>query len=233
MSKLICMGECLIDFMPVEGDELSFQCKAGGAPSNVCAAVGKLGGEAYYLGCMARDSFGAFLLEKLKKCNVRTDYLTFTDKAGTGLAFVTLDKTGDRSFTFFRNPCADMLLEPSDVREDMFAKGDVLHYCSVDLVDCPTKEAHKKAIELAIASGAYVSFDVNLRLNIWNDTSKCLTVVREFIPTADIIKVTDEELELITNITDEKDAVKALFDMAVRAKIIIVTAGGERCYNVR
>ena len=104
MSKLICMGECLIDFMPVENDELGFSGKAGGAPTNVCAAVGKLGGEAYYLGKMAKDAFGKFLFKKLEKCNVKTNYITFTEKAGTGLAFVSLDETGDRSFTFFRNP---------------------------------------------------------------------------------------------------------------------------------
>ena len=108
---------------------------------------------------MARDNFSNFLLEKLKKCNVKTDYVSFTDKAGTGLAFVSLDKNGDRSFSFFRNPCADMLFDKDEVREEYFEKGDVLHFCSVDLVDCPTKEATKKAIDIASKKGCYVSFD--------------------------------------------------------------------------
>ena len=224
MSKLICMGECLIDFLPLDG-ELSFAGKAGGAPTNVCSSVGKLGGESYYLGMMARDNFSNFLLEKLKKCNVKTDYVSFTDKAGTGLAFVSLDKNGDRSFSFFRNPCADMLFDKDEVREEYFEKGDVLHFCSVDLVDCPTKEATKKAIDIASKKGCYVSFDVNLRLNIWNDDAKCLTVVKEFLPLCDIVKVTDEELSLITKENDLQKGVEKMFDLSKNAKLLFVTMG--------
>ena len=229
MSKLICMGEALIDFMPGK-EELSFQGKAGGAPSNVCASVGKLGGEAYYLGMMAKDSFGEFLLDKLKACNVKTDYIEFTSKAGTGLAFVTHDKHGDRSFSFYRDPCADLLLDKSSVKDDMFSQGDVLHFCSVDLVDSPTKDAHTRAIEFARKNGAYVSFDVNLRLNIWKDDEKCLRVVREYLQYADIVKVTDEELSLITNEADETKANKKLLEIAANAKLVFVTAGEKGSY---
>lgn len=224
MSKLICMGECLIDFMP-NGEGLSFVGKAGGAPANVCASVGMLGKESYYLGMMAKDNFGKFLLAKLKKCNVKTDYISFTDKAGTGLAFVSLDENGDRSFSFYRNPCADLLLKEKDVKEQYFEKGDVLHFCSVALVDSPTKQAHKKAIEIANKKGVYVSFDVNLRLNIWNDDIKCLSVVKDFLKYADIIKVTDEELRLITAEKDINCGVEKLFKSYNNAKLIFVTMG--------
>ena len=232
MSKLICMGECLIDFMP-QNTELTFTGKAGGAPTNVCASVGKLGGESYYLGCMANDNFGKFLYNKLQKCNVKTDYITFTDNAGTGLAFVTLDSTGDRSFTFYRNPSADMLLDKNLVKEEYFDKGDVLHFCSVALVDSPTKEAHKKAIEIASKKGTYISFDVNLRLNIWNDDIKCISVVKEFLQYADIVKVTDEELAIITGISDMDKAIQKLFYISINAKLIFVTMGekGARVFD--
>ena len=227
MSKLVCMGECLIDFLPSGNGVLSFDGKAGGAPANVCAAVGKLGGDAYYLGMMSRDSFGTFLLEKLRACSVKTDYVHFTDKAGTGLAFVSLDENGDRSFTFFRDPCADMLLEPDMVNGDMFEKGDVLHFCSVDLVECPTKYAHRRAIECAREAGAYVSFDVNLRLNIWRDDAGCVATVREFLAYADIVKVTDDELLLITGENDIDRGVQMIFNMAENASLVFVTKGGD------
>lgn len=237
MSKLICMGECLIDFIP-SNEELSFIGKAGGAPANVCACVGTLGADAYYLGEMSNDNFGKYLLNKLKKCHVKTDYIKTTSTCGTGLAFVTLDENNDRSFTFYRDPCADMLLDPKNVKKDFFEPGDVLHFCSVDLVDCPTKDAHKQAIKYANENGAIVSFDVNLRLNIWNDGIKCLLTVKEFLPYCDIIKVTDEELKLITRESNISNGVKKLFEISKQAKLIFVTMGEkgsisfDRCNSI-
>ena len=120
-----------------------------------------------------------------------------------------------------------MLLSPNDVKEEMFSKGDVLHFCSVDLVDCPTKEAHKKAIEIARNKGSYVSFDVNLRLNIWNDDKKCIKVVREFLEYADIVKVTDDELQLITGKDEIEDGINELFKIAKNSLLIFVTMGDK------
>lgn len=224
MSKVICMGECLIDFLPI-GDNQQFQAKAGGAPANVCASVAKLGGDAYYLGKMSTDNFGKFLLLKLQECKVKTNYIVKTSEYSTALAFVTLTADGDRSFAFYRNPSADMMLDKSEISNDIFCKGDILHFCSVGLTESPAKYAHIQAIEYATQNGALISFDVNVRLPLWSNIEDCKSAIIEFLPTADILKVTDEELQFITGVKNEGQAVKTLMSMANKAKLVFVTKG--------
>ncbi|MEG1645782.1 MAG: carbohydrate kinase [Clostridia bacterium] len=224
MNKLICIGECLIDFLPMNNDGVSYIAKAGGAPANVCASVAKLGGEAYYLGKLSTDSFGQFLLSAIKDCGVNTDFVQFCQN-NTALAMVTLDKNGDRKFAFYRENTADLLLDKAEISEDMFECGDVLHFCSVGLVESPTKYAHERAIELARAKGAKVSFDVNVRLGLWQSEELCKSAIKQFLAYADIVKVTDEELQLITEEKEEILAVSELLKMSPNAQIIFVTKG--------
>lgn len=226
MNKVICMGESLIDFMPC-GEELTYVAKAGGAPSNVCACVAKLGGRGYYLGKMSKDKFSTFLTKNMQKYGVNTDYVDYDDRYATALAFVTLDDNGDREFSFYRENTCDVMFDTSNVNENMFEDGDILHFCSLGLIPAPTKDAHKFAIECAKNKGAIISFDVNVRLGLWDSEYSCVSAIKQFLPTADIVKVTDDELMLITGIADERDAVLSLLELAKSCKILIITKGSK------
>lgn len=230
MGKLFSIGEVLIDFIPLEKgvalkDVLSFERAPGGAPANVAAAVAKYGQKSAIISKLGNDAFGDFLVEKLVETGVNTDQILRTDKANTTLAFVSLKKNGERDFSFYRNPCADLLLEADELDENSFEKGDYLHFCSVDLVESPMKYAHKKAIEIVKSKQGIVSFDPNVRLPLWGNEQDCRNAILEFLPLAHIVKISDEELEFITGITDEKEALKSLFSGDV--EVVVYTQGGK------
>ena len=199
MKTLVAIGEALIDFAPQQAgrqikDTESFMPKVGGAPANVCGAYAKLGGKAVMLTQLGADPFGDKIVEELAHSGIDTTYISRTEEANTSLAFVALLENGDREFTFFRKPGADMLYRPEQVPEEVFADAYALHFCSVSLGDYPMKQAHKKAIEKASAAGVMISFDPNLRPQLWPDQAQLKAAVTEFLPCADILKLSDEEL---------------------------------------
>lgn len=230
MGNLFSIGEILIDFIPHQKgvalkDVVSFTRVPGGAPANVAAAVAKLGGTASLITKVGQDAFGDFLLEQLTKSGVSTDKIVRTKEANTGLAFVSLREDGERDFSFYRNPSADLLLEDSEVNADWFQQGDFLHFGSVDLVESPMKGAHVKAIGAAKMRGGIISFDPNVRLPLWDDPEQCRKTILEFVPLAHIVKVSDDELEFITGITDESTAIASLFIGDV--KVVVLTKGAK------
>ncbi len=238
MKRLIAIGEALIDFMPEESgkdlkDVSGFLPKVGGAPANVCGAYVKLGGEAAMITQLGADPFGDKIEDEFLSCGIDCSYVKRTDKANTSLSFVALKEDGDREFTFYRKPGADMLMSPDDVDEQWFEDCFALHFCSVSLGDFPMKEAHEKAIEYAHKAGALISFDPNLRFALWDDHDALLRVVREFLPLAHIIKISDEELSFITGETDIKKALPVLF--TGNTGMIVYTKGslGAECYTRR
>lgn len=146
MNKLIALGEALIDFIPLNKEDslkdvTSFKRLAGGAPANVCSCVGKLEGNAVLLTKLGNDSFKDYIMDELKSANVNTNYIKTTNKANTGLAFVLLKDDGEREFSFYRNPSADMLYNIKDLPMEIFNKNDVFHFCSVSLNDSPNKKS--------------------------------------------------------------------------------------------
>ncbi len=223
MSKLLCMGECLVDFLP--DDNGGFLPKAGGAPANVCASVSKLGLGAIFLGALSDDMFGRFLREQIELAGVDTSCVV-TNCCPTALAFVQ-HIGGDRQFSFYRNGTADLMFDSSDVKEELFTSGDIFHFCSVSLVESKTKYAHQKAIESALQNGVMLSFDVNLRPMLWNDLDQMKSTVHEFLAYADIVKITDEELEFVADEQDVKSAVRNIFGYAKRAQLVFVTKGDK------
>lgn len=230
MSKLISIGEALIDFIPQEKgialkDVNTFQRVAGGAPANVCACVSQLGEEAIMLTQLGEDAFGDYIIDTLNNVNVNTTYIKRTKEAHTGLAFVSLKEDGNRDFLFYRNPSADMLLNENDIPKNIFEKGDILHFCSVDLVDAPVRKAHDKAISIAQEKECIISFDPNVRLALWENHTEYKSVINRYIDQADILKISDEELEFITGETDLKKAMNILFRGNV--KVIIYTKGPD------
>ncbi|MCM3789762.1 carbohydrate kinase [Domibacillus indicus] len=228
MAKVFCIGEALIDFIPVQKDTslknvAGFERVAGGAPMNVAIAVAKYGGEAAMITKMANDHFGEHLMDVLQEHHVDTAHIVRSDEGETGLAFVSVDKTGERSFTFYRENAADLLLKEEEIEEDWFGEGDLLHFCSVNLIHETIRETHKKAINSCRKKGGIISFDPNVRLPLWEDEESCREAIREFLPMADLIKISDEELFFITGIEEEGKAISSLF--AGNVKAVIFTKG--------
>ena len=144
MKKAVAIGELLIDFVPQHKgcalDEVQqFERVAGGAPANVATAVARLGGEAKMISQVGEDAFGTHILKILRAANVDISSVFRTDRANTALAFVSLDAAGNREFSFYRNPSADLFLDEKQITPEMFENCAVLHFCSVDLVDYPVR----------------------------------------------------------------------------------------------
>ncbi|MFT8322803.1 MAG: carbohydrate kinase [Bacillus sp. (in: firmicutes)] len=230
MKKAFCIGEALIDFIPVQKEKslkevTSFERVAGGAPMNVAIAIAKYGGDSVMLTKLANDSFGDYLVDVLQENAVDTSYIIRSEEGETGLAFVSVDQSGERDFSFYRKHAADLLFAPNEVNAAWFNEGDLLHFCSVDLVESPMKQAHIKAITELKKIGGIVSFDPNVRLPLWPDKESCRRTILEFIPLADIVKVSDEELSFITNIQEEKEAISSLF--VGNVKVVVYTKGKD------
>ena len=228
MKKVIAIGEALIDFIPHEkGRALNnvenFLRVPGGAPLNVAAAVAKLGGKSQMLTKLGQDGFGDAILNEVKPLGVDVSRISRTKEANTALAFVSLREDGERDFSFYRNPSADMLLSAEEICSEDFNERDIFHFCSVSLIDAPIKEAHRRAIEIAKEKGCLISFDPNVRLPLWKQPEDCRKAILEFLPLSNIVKISDEELEFITGIKDEKEALDSLLTGDV--KVIIYTKG--------
>jgi fructokinase len=228
--KLIAIGELLIDFFMEEKD--SFKANPGGAPANVAVAVSKLGGNSLMLTKVGEDYFGSFLIDCLKSYKVDTSHILKTSEANTALAFVSLDKDGERHFSFYRSPSADMLLDENDIKPELFNRGDILHFCSVDLVDYPVREAHLAALKYASSRGCLISFDPNLRYNLWKSKEELLSTVNSFISFADIIKVSQEELEAISGMKNREEGIKQLFRGNVKLIILTLGKNGAEIYTL-
>jgi fructokinase len=242
VARLFSIGEVLIDFIPGQKgkalkDVFSFERAPGGAPANVAAAVATFGGNASMITKLGSDAFGDFLIDTLNEVGVNTNYVYRTNEANTALAFVSLKEDGERDFSFYRNPSADLLLSEEEIGENWFNEGDILHFCSVDLVESPMKQAHAKAIRSAKEKGAIISFDPNVRLPLWKDPQDCRKTILQFIPEAHLVKISDEELEFITGIANENEAIHSLFVGDVKA--VIYTRGSQgadlyvngKCYS--
>lgn len=232
MNKIFTIGEALIDFIPVEKareikDVNTFIKMPGGAPANVAVAVAKLGGQAGFIGKLGQDGFGDFLVDILNNNQVDTTYIKRTEEANTALAFVVLAEDGERDFSFYRNPSADMLLNEEDVADISFQKGDILHFGSVDLIEAPVKYAHIRVIEKAMEDEALISFDPNVRLPLWSSSAQCKKTIIDFLPYADVIKVSEEELEFLTGEKCEAQGLIELAQLCKESALILLTKGAQ------
>lgn len=230
MKKLITIGEALIDFIPLEkGERLKdvplFQRVVGGAPANVAGAVAKLGGKSVLLTQLGDDAFGHHIIDVLNENHIDTQYIKLSSNYDTSLAFVSLANDGNRDFKFYRKTAADLQFAPSDIPVNILEDTGVIHFCSVDLVESPMRDAHETLITMAKASNVLVSFDPNLRFSLWNDLTQLQKTVQYFLQFSDIVKISDDELEFITGETEIEKALPILFGYGCR--LIIYTRGGN------
>lgn len=223
---LLCMGELLIDFVALEsgvtvGDASGFVKAAGGAPANVAVAAARLGLSAGFIGQVGDDPFGHYLAGVLADEGVDVRGLRFSSAARTALAFVSLGPGGERSFVFYRNPSADMLMRLEDVDLSVIDACSVFHFGSITLIDEPARSATLAAVRRAKAGGKLISYDPNLRMNLWPSPEAARTGMLLGMQDADVVKVNQDELEFMTG---ERHA-GALWREGM--KLIIVTHGAE------
>ncbi|KAJ0659748.1 putative fructokinase [Helianthus annuus] len=233
-SLVVCFGEMLIDFVPtINGLALAeapaFKKAPGGAPANVAVGIARLGGSSAFIGKVGEDEFGYMLADILKENNVNNEGMRFDPGARTALAFVTLRKDGEREFMFYRNPSADMLLEESELDLDLIRKAKIFHYGSISLITEPCKSAHIAATKAAKDAGVLLSYDPNLRLPLWPSAESAREGILSIWDTADIIKISEEEIVFLTNGEDPYDdnIVRKLYHPNL--KLLLVTEGPDGC----
>ena len=225
-GPVVSFGEALIDFLQEEArgtGPARYTRYAGGAPANVAVAVAKLGGDSAFVGMLARDAFGDFLLEQLRDAGVRLDCVLRTDAARTALAFVSLGADGERRFSFYRPPAADLLFRSEHFPADCFGAG-FFHACSNSLTETPIASATLAGMARARGGGALVSFDMNLRPGLWPRNADPRPRIRKALEQADLVKFSSEEFAYLAEAAGGEAALsRALLDGA--ARLIAVTAG--------
>jgi len=228
MGKLIAIGEALIDFMPAEtgrglSDVTSFIKCPGGSVANVAVAAARLDQRAVILTQLGDDAFGDYLCGVIGDSGVDVSAVARTKDAPTGLAFVSLRKDGEREFIFYRSPSADVLMQPNTVDWQLFARDDILHFCTPAMTYEPMRASIRRAVETARERGMLISFDPNLRFPLWPSPEALYQTTWEFIPHVDILKVGADELEFITRLPNE-EGIGQLLD---HVQAVLVTYGGE------
>jgi fructokinase len=230
MSSILWFGEALIDFHAQPqggaGQPPAFVPFAGGAPANVAVAAARLGGKARFAGMLSRDMFGDFLLKSLTELGVGTEDIARTDEARTALAFVAHDEKGDRSFSFYRPPAADLLFRPEHFRPAAFDDLAVFHVCSNSLTEAAIAATTVEGMRRARAAGALVSFDMNLRPALWPKDEAPLPRLWETLNEADVIKLSAEEFAFIHAGAGSDDAVLERLWRG-KARLLLVTDGPE------
>lgn len=232
MPEVITLGELLIDFVPnrkgVSLEEVpGFTKVPGGAPANVAVGVCRLGGTAGFIGKLGRDAFGRYLAGVLVKEGVDTTCLVFTPEAKTGLAFISLTAQGERDFLFYRDPSADMLLEPEEIDPGYLQGARVLHHGSISLIHETSRGATLGAVQTARQLGLWVSYDPNLRLPLWPSPEMAKEVIAGGLRTADLVKVNREELEFITGSTRVETGAERILAHGPRMVVVTLGAGGS------
>lgn len=222
-NGIAALGEALIDMIPLDSTNITYQKSPGGAPANVAVGVARLGARASFIGKVGDDVLGRFLQQTLHNYGVQTDRMVLTDEARTGLVFVTLAEDGERSFDFFIQPSADFFLSEQEIDESYVLSHKILHCGSISLIREPAKSATKKAVKLAKKHGMIVSYDPNLRLGLWDNEEIARQTIMELMPEADVLKISEEELQFLTGKNSIEEGVRAL--KSYQIPLIFVTRG--------
>lgn len=226
------LGEVLIDFTAAgksaDGKNV-YEENPGGAPANCAAAVAKLGGSASFIGMTGEDSFGSDIRRALEEINVDTSGMRTTKNQHTTLAFVSLDESGERHFSFCRNPGADTQLSAADLDTGILNSTRFLQVGSLTLTDEPSASAQKEAVRIVKEAGGFVSYDPNYREKLWGGRSDAFDKMKSMFPFADMVKVSDEELSLLfgSGIPYADGAAKI---HEGGARLVLVTLGSKGVY---
>lgn len=230
MAEIISIGELLIDFTPLKqaGQGVPvFAQNPGGAPANVAVQAARLGLKSAFMGKVGDDMFGCFLENTLKQNGVDTDMLILDKECSTTLAFVQLSESGDRDFSFYRNPGADTQLREDEICEAAIKQAKLLCFGSLLLTNQPSRAAVNRAVDIAGENGVIRAYDPNWRPPLWKNKAEGIEMMRSLVSRADVIKVSDEELALITEKEDMALGAKSLMEQGV--SLVVCTLGPKGC----
>lgn len=231
---VIAMGELLIDFtmsgQSGQGNNL-FEACPGGAPCNVLALLNKMGKKTAFLGKVGKDQFGTLLRATLEEVGINTSNLLTDEQVNTTLAFVHTFPDGDREFSFYRNPGADMMLTADEVDEEFLAKARLFHFGTLSMTHDGVREATKKALKAAKDLGLLVSFDPNLRPPLWSSLELAKEQMEYGFGFCDILKISDNEIQFVSGREDYDEGIRFLQEK-YRIPLILLTMGkdGSRAY---
>ena len=231
---VVTLGELLIDFtdngMSAQGNTM-FEANPGGAPCNVLAMLNRFGHPTAFIGKVGKDIFGLKLKAVLEEVGIDTSNLIVDEDARTTLAFVQTFEDGDRDFSFYRNPGADMLLTADEVNEELVRSARAFHFGTLSMTHEGVQEATKKAIRLAKEAGAVISFDPNLRPPLWKSLEDAKEQVAYGLGQCDVLKISDNEIQWFTGEEDYDKGIEKLrreYDIP----LILLSMGkdGSRAY---
>lgn len=228
---VVALGELLIDFAPVSKSESGYPVLAaqpGGAPGNFLAALNKFGCRTGMIGKVGEDMFGRLLLGTLSSAGIDTRGILTDAVVFTTMAFVSLDESGNRDFSFARKPGADTCLKPEEVDGELLRNTKVFHFGTLSLTDEPAASATRKAIETAKAAGALISLDPNLRKPLWKTEADAKAAIEWSLRQADIVKISDEEIHFLWGLSPEEGARKLIQEYGV--SLVYATLGPKGCY---
>ncbi|MBL0688615.1 carbohydrate kinase family protein [Pseudoalteromonas sp. US3C1013] len=225
MTKLLSLGELLIDMLPQDSQNSAYLPIPGGAPANVAVGYAKLGGKAAFCGGMGDDYFAKQLTNALEQYNVDTEYLFTIEGAQTAMVIVSLDESGERSFNFYRHQTADLLLTNEHLKRINWDKLSTLHFCSNTLTNTAIAKTTVCALKQAKNNQKIVSFDVNLRYSLWQNSNDIEQNVHACYAYCDIVKLSRDELNfLATQRQQSADAyLQSLLELGV--KLVFLTDG--------
>lgn len=231
MIDIVALGEILIDFTPSGVNEQGialFARNPGGAPANVLAMNNRLGGTSAFIGKVGADGFGRYLRQTLTGCGIDDSGLVEDVAIPTTLAFVQLNEQGDRSFSFYRKPGADLMLTASEIRRALIDRCKIFHFGSVSLTGEPCRSACLEAAAYAKQQGKRISFDPNYRPLLWDSETEAREQIMRGIALADILKVSKEEMLLITGTDDLEKGSAMLLEMG--PSLVLVTMGEKGAF---
>lgn len=228
------LGELLIDFtengVSSQGNPL-FEANPGGAPCNVLAMLTKLGHKTAFIGKVGDDFFGKQLKEAIEEVGIDSKGLCMDKEIHTTLAMVHTYPDGDRDFSFYRNPGADMMLKESEVKEELIKESKLFHFGTLSMTHEEVRKATKKAIQIAEEAGDIISFDPNLREPLWNSLDEAKEQILYGLSHCHILKISDNEIQWLTGLEDYTDGVKWILER-YQIPLILVSMGkeGSRAY---
>ncbi|MBU3840389.1 MAG: carbohydrate kinase [Candidatus Ruminococcus intestinipullorum] len=231
---VIAMGELLIDFTTYgesnQGNTL-FEACPGGAPCNVLSLLAKLGKKTAFLGKVGEDQFGKLLRTTLQSVGIDDSYLLADKEVNTTLAFVHTLEDGDREFSFYRNPGADMMLTEDEVEEEFIKQAKIFHFGTLSMTHEGVRKATKKAIKIAKEAGIFISFDPNLREPLWTSLDLAKEQMEYGFSYCDMLKISDNEIQFVTGVEDYEEGIQYLQEK-YHIPIILLTMGkaGSRVY---
>jgi len=231
---VIALGELLIDFtmngQSEQGNKM-FEACPGGAPCNVLAMLNKLGKKTAFVGKVGDDQFGRLLRETLDSIQIDTSHLYIDKEINTTLAFVHTFPDGDREFSFYRQPGADMMLTEADIDEDFFKQAKIFHFGTLSMTHEGVRSATKKALQTAKDNNLLISFDPNLREPLWSSLELAKAQMEYGFGCCDILKISDNEIQFVSGKEDYDEGIRYLQER-YRIPLIVLTLGknGSRAY---